>query len=298
MAITAASESRDRGVVRALAGVLVLNLLVTAAKLMVGFWTASIAMIADGFHSLTDSAANIVGLIGISVARRPPDAEHPYGHRRFETVAALIIGAMLAVVALEVLESCLERLRSGGSPEASGLSFVVMGTTMLISWSVSRWERRRGQELASELLAADSEHTRSDVFTSLAVVASLIGARLGFPQLDLVAAIVITAIIGRTAFRIVRDNTMLLADTALVSSERIRQVATEVSGVLSAHKIRSRGTRQQGHVDLHVQVRGDLPLDEAHAIGHQVANQIRDQFGIGDVLVHVEPPKLGGPTDR
>lgn len=283
-------DSRDRTVVRTLAVVLVLNLLVTLAKLIVGFSTASIAMIADGFHSLTDTAANVVGLIAVSVARRPPDEEHPYGHRRFETVAALIIGAMLAVVALEVMESCIDRLRTGGAPEVTGLSFVVMGATMLISWSVSRWEHRRGRELSSELLEADSAHTRSDVYTSLSVVGSLVGASLGYPQLDLVAALLITVIIGRTAFHIVRDNTMLLADTALVSAEDIRRVATGVPGVLSVHKIRSRGSRQQGHADLHVQVGGDLPVDEAHAIGHRVADEIQERFGMVDVLVHVEPP--------
>ena len=290
--------SRDRAVKRALWFVLILNLVVTVAKLGVGSLTSSIAMIADGFHSLTDSAANIVGLVAISVARRPPDEDHPYGHRRFETLAALVIGAMLAMVALEVLKSCLERLRSGGEPEVSLLSFIVMGATMAISWWVSSWEKRKGQEHSSELLEADSEHTRSDVFTSLAVVGSLIAVRMGFPELDLVAALVITLIIGRAAFRIVKDNTMVLADTALVLPDKIREVATEIDGVLSVHKIRSRGSRQVGHADLHIQVRADLPLAEAHEIGHRVADELRERFGLSDVLVHVEPPTSHGSIDH
>ncbi len=260
------------------------------AKLGVGWLTSSIAMIADGFHSLTDTAANVVGLIAMSVAQQPPDEDHPYGHRRFETVAALIIGGLLALAAWEVLKSCVDRLREGGEPQVSRLSFIVMGSTMLISWIVSTWERRVGETHRSELLLADSEHTRSDILTSLAVVGSLIGARLGYPWLDLIAAAVITAIIGRTAFRILRDNTLLLADTALVPSGLIRDVAMEVPEVISVHKIRSRGSRQLGHADLHIQVRADLPLDVAHGIGHQVSDRIRDRFGFSDVLVHVEPP--------
>ena len=180
-------------------------------------------MIADGFHSLTDTAANVVGLIAMSVAQQPPDEDHPYGHRRFETLAALIIGGLLALVAWEVLKSCVDRLREGGEPQVSRISFIVMGSTMLISWFVSTWERREGEKHKSELLLADSEHTRSDILTSLAVVGSLIGARLGYPWLDLVAAAGITVIIGRTAFRILRDNSLLLADTALVPSDQIRR---------------------------------------------------------------------------
>lgn len=293
-----ASSSRDRAVKRVLWIVMILNLVVTLAKLVVGSLTSSIAMIADGFHSLTDSAANIVGLVAISVARQPPDEDHPYGHRRFETLAALVIGAMLAMVALEVLKSCLDRLRSGGEPEVSLTSFIVMGATMAISWWVSRWEKRQGHEHSSELLEADSEHTRSDVFTSLAVVGSLIAAGMGFPELDLVAALLITLIIGHAAFRIVKDNTMVLADTALVVPERIREVATEIDGVLSVHKIRSRGSRQVGHADLHIQVKADLPLAEAHEIGHRVADELRERFGLTDVLVHVEPPVSGESIDR
>jgi cation diffusion facilitator family transporter len=128
------------------------------------------------------------------------------------------------------------------------------------------------------------------MLTSLAVLGSLFGARLGYPQLDLAAALLITLIIGRTAFRILKANTRLLADTALLPAEEIRQVALEVPEVISVHKIRSRGSAHGGHADLHIQVRADLPLNIAHHIGHQVSDRIREHFGLPDVLVHVEPP--------
>ncbi len=115
-------------------------------------------------------------------AGRPPDEDHPYGHRKFETLAALMIGALLALTAWEVLKSCLERLREGGAPEATPLTFWVMGTTLLINLGVSTWERREGARLKSDLLKADAAHTQSDVYASLAVIASLIAARMGFPN--------------------------------------------------------------------------------------------------------------------
>ena len=284
----------DRKVRNTLIWVLVLNLAVAVAKLLVGVLSRSISMVADGFHSLTDGASNVVGLIGISVAGRPPDEDHPYGHRKFETLAALLIGGLLAMTAWEVLQSCVERLRIGTVPEAGPLAFAVMGVTIAVNLAVSTTERRIGRRLGSEVLQADAQHTRSDVYSSLSVIASLVAARLGFPQLDLLAALAITAVIAWAAFKILRENGMLLADTALLPARRMREVALTVPGVLSVHKIRSRAGARGGHADLHVQLRGDLRLDEAHDIGHQVADRLRERLGLRDVLVHVEPPEKGG----
>ncbi len=292
------SDRRLRTVRRILAVVLGLNLAVAAAKLICGWAISSISMLADGFHSLTDSASNVVGLVGISLAARPPDEDHPYGHRKLETLAALFIGALLAMTAWEVLLSCFERLRSGGVPEVTTASFVVMGVTLAINLAVSIYERRRGEALRSEILIADAAHTGSDVFVSLAVIASLLAARWGYPQLDLVAALVITAVIGRVALGILRRSADQLADTAVVPAERIREIAHAVSGVESVHKIRTRGLPHSGHADLHIQVRPDLRIDQAHAIGHQVADRLRRELGLRDVVTHVEPAREPSPAER
>ena len=244
---------RDRSVRITLVWVLVLNLGVATAKLAVGWLSGSISMVADGFHSLTDGASNVIGLVGLAVAGRPPDADHPYGHRKFETLAALMIGALLALTAWEVLKSCVERLREGGAPEVTPLSFWVMGITLTINLGVSTWERREGNRLRSDLLKADAAHTRSDVYASIAVIVSLIAARLGFPELDVLTALVITVIIARVAFGILKETGMLLADTAMLPADEVAAVATQVPGVVSVHKIRSRATSRGGHADLHVQ---------------------------------------------
>lgn len=281
---------RDRAVRRVLVVVLFLNAGVALAKLIVGWLTSSISMVADGFHSLTDGASNVVGLIAMSIAQRPPDEDHPYGHRKFETLAALIIGGLLALTAWEVLQSSFERLRKGGEPEVTTLSFLVMGVTIAINLAVATWERRAARKYDSHLLHADSAHTRSDVFSSLAVIASLIAARVGYPQLDLIAALFITYVIAKAAFQILRDSGLLLTDTAILPADRIEEVALQVPGVVSVHKIRSRQGPKGGHADLHVQVDSDLPLNEAHDIGHRVADRLREKLGVPDVLVHVEPP--------
>ncbi|NJL29097.1 MAG: cation transporter [Thermoanaerobaculia bacterium] len=276
--------------------VLGLNLTVAFAKLLVGWWTGTISMVADGFHSTTDSASNVVGLIGVALAARPPDENHPYGHGKFETLSALFIGGLLAMTAWEVLRSCLERLWHGGVPEVTAQSFAVMITTLAINFAVSTWERRRGDALASEILRADAAHTRSDVYVSLGVIASLVAVELGYPQVDLVAALVITAVIAHVAFQILRQSAGVLVDPAVVPAEKVREVALAVPGVLGVHKVRTRGQPQTGHADLHVQVRPDLRLDQAHVIGHLVSDRLREVFGFRDVVTHVEPPP-GHRTD-
>jgi len=289
-----ATAARDRSIRRILIVVLFLNVAVAVAKLIVGGLSASISMVADGFHSLTDGASNVVGLVAMSIAGRPPDEDHPYGHRKFETLAALIIGALLALTAWEVLKSLIERLREGSEPEVSSLTFVVMIATIAINIGVTTWEHRAARKYKSVILRADAAHTRSDVFASLAVILSLVAARLGYPQLDLVAALVITVMIARAAFQILRDSGLLLTDTAILPASEIESAALRVPGVISVHKIRSRRDPKGGHVDLHVQVGGDLPLEEAHGIGHQVADLLRDELDLPDVLVHVEPPQVHG----
>jgi cation diffusion facilitator family transporter len=285
-----AGSQRYEAVRRILWAVGVLNLAVAAAKLTVGWLVGSISMVADGFHSVTDAAANAVGLVGLAVSRRPPDETHPYGHRKFETLSALGIGALLALTAWEVLRSCLERLREGGTPDVQPVAFWVMAGTMLINLAVSRYEARRGRQLGSRLLAADSEHTHSDVLVSLAVLVALIAARWGWPQLDVLAAVAITVAIGRAAWRIVLRSADHLLDAAVVSADRVREVALSVPMVLSAHKIRTRGDHDSAHADLHIQVAADLAIDRAHVLGHMVAHRLEEELGLTDVVVHVEPP--------
>ncbi len=274
---------------RILATVLVLNLAVAIAKLVVGSLVKSLSMVADGFHSLTDTASNVVGLVGVSIAEHPPDKEHPYGHQKFETLSALMIGALLSVTAWEILQGCFERLRTGGSPEVTQASFVVMAVTIGVNLAVSTYERRRGAQLGSDVLRADAAHTASDVYVSIGVIASLAAARWGYPQVDVVAALVITVVIAHAAFQIVYRSAGLLVDKAVVPAERIREVALSVPGVENVHKIRTRGRPESGHADLHVQVRGELRIDEAHAIGHQVTDRLREELGFRDVVTHVEP---------
>jgi cation diffusion facilitator family transporter len=271
--------------------ILFLNLLVAVAKVGFGYASGTISILSDGFHSLTDAASNIAALVGLRVARKPPDANHPYGHRKYETLAAAVIALFLAIIMLEVAQTAFARFRSGGAPRVTPLSFAVMFVTLAINIFVVRAERRAGKRLSSELLMADAQHTQSDVMTSLAVIGALAGAALGFPILDPAAALVVVVFIGHAGFEIARDAARVLSDEIVISEEDIRRVVQSVPAVLGCHQIRSRGSADYVFLDLHVWLDGETPLTEAHAVSHKVKDLLMERYPqIADAIIHIEPP--------
>jgi len=255
---------RYRAVFRVLFGVLVLNLAVALAKLVLGYATGAVSVISDGFHSLTDSASNIIGMVGLRASRKPPDEDHPYGHRKYETLAASGIFVFLLFVVIEVARAALDRLSGGLLPEVTAISFVVMIGTLAVNLFVVRYESGRGRALNSELLLADARHTKSDVFTSCAVIVSLVAVRMGYPILDPVGGLVIAVFIARTGWEIARDTSRILSDRVVLAEDDIRDVVMGVPEVAGCHQIRSRGSADHTFLDLHVWFAPDMTLFEAH----------------------------------
>jgi cation diffusion facilitator family transporter len=286
-----ALTSRSRGVSRVLLRVLVLNLVVAGAKLVFGYATGAVSIISDGFHSLTDSASNIMGLIGLRLSRKPPDADHPYGHRKFETLAAAGIFVFLLLVVIEVVQNAVGRLRTGVALQVSAYSFVVMIVTLAINLAIVRYEAGEGRRLHSELLLADAAHTRSDVWTSCAVLISLTAVRLGFPWLDPVGALLIAIFIARTGYQIGLQTSGILADRVVLAEDDIRRVVLDVPEVVGCHQIRTRGSFDHTFLDLHVWFAPDTPLHEAHRLSHVVKDRLMEAFPqIADAIIHIEPP--------
>ncbi|MFQ5878161.1 MAG: cation diffusion facilitator family transporter [Acidobacteriota bacterium] len=305
--MTSDDAGRTSAIRKVLWRVLWLNLLVAAAKLIYGTLTGALSMLADGLHSLIDSSSNVVGLIGTAVAARPPDRGHPYGHRKFEVLAALGIVFMLCLACYEILSGAVTRLTAPGAPRVTALSFVVMLVTMAINGVVSTYERRRGLSLDSAILVADSLHTRSDIFASMAVLSGLTGVRLGQPWLDPVAAILVVILIGAAAYRIVASSLDVLADARVYAPEEIAAAAMEVPGVIDVHDVRTRGLPDHAHLDFHMTVAPETTTSASHEIAHRVIDVIQRRFpGIRDVTPHVEPPdaaphgarweRSGGPS--
>ncbi len=283
--------TRYDAVNRVLFRVLILNLAVAGAKLIFGYATGAVSIISDGFHSLTDSASNVIGLVGLRASLKPPDDDHPYGHRKYETLAAAGIFVFLLLVVVEVSRAALNRLAGGAAPHISIVSFAVMLITLAINLLVVRYEGREGRRLSSELLLADAMHTRSDVLTSCAVLISLAAVALGYPVLDPIGGLVIAVFIARTGWQIARDTSRVLSDRVVLAEDDIRRVVMGTPEVVGCHHIRSRGSADHTFLDLHVWYPPDMPLHEAHRLSHIVKDRLMTTFPqIADAIIHIEPP--------
>jgi cation diffusion facilitator family transporter len=283
--------ARYTAVSRVLTRVLILNLAVAVAKIAFGYASGAISILSDGFHSLTDAWSNVVGLVGVRAARQPPDEDHPYGHRKYETVAAASVTAFLMLVIIEVLRNAFNSLTGKAAHEISAVSFAVMIVTVVVNMVVVRYESREAERLASEVLLADAMQTRGDVWTSATVIAALVGVRLGLPILDPLAAIVVAAFIGHAGYQIARTTTGILSDRIVIADADLEQVVMSVPGVLGCHRIRTRGSSDHVFLDLHVWLPPAMPLTDAHALSHVVKDRLMARYPqIADAVIHIEPP--------
>lgn len=286
-----AAEETARAVRRVVLLILWLNLAVAGAKGAYAWWSHSLAVATDTVHSLLDATSNLIAIFMLRAAQSPPDAEHPYGHRKVEIVAAALVGVLIAGATFRFAWSAIDALvagRAGITP--TGIGFAVMGGTLAVNLVVATYEHRRGQALGSSFLVADAMHTASDVVVTIGVIASLALARAGIGWADPVGALLVTVVIGRVAWRVLAQNLDVLLDRAVLDVATVRGAVLAVPGVRDCHRVRSRGVEGAYHLDLHLLVDGELTVTEAHALSHTVEARLREAFpGLADVTIHVEP---------
>jgi len=285
------SDERARSIQRALWIVLVFNLLVTLIKLIVGLTSGALAVVADGFHSIVDSSSNLVGLAGVWISARPADDNHPYGHHKYETVAAFAIGGMLLVAGFEIGKGVIERLFGVyPAPDITPLTLGLMALTFVFNLAVTAYETHLGKKLQSDLLLADAAHTRTDLFVTLSVIGSLIGARYGWLWLDPVVAGLVVVLLFRAAYEILRSTSNVLTDVAVLDPKEIRKIALGVPGAHAVGEVRSRGRTDAAYVDLNVQVSPAMGIEQAHGVASEIERRISQALpGVLGTVVHLEP---------
>lgn len=274
--------------------ILALNWLVAAAKLGYGLITGSVAMQADGIHSSFDGMSNVIGLIGLWLAAHPPDALHPYGRKKYETFAAAGIGILLFGTGVYIVWNSYLHWREALVPDVTPLSFGIMLGTMAVNIAVTVWERRRGEVLESEILVADAHHTASDILSSFSVLVGLAAVSAGYPLLDPIVGVIIAGFIARTGMMVLRDASQSLIDRARIEAEPVRLVALKVEGVLCCEDIRTRGLPRHVFMDLTIHVEPAMTTAHAHAVAHQVEEELKRAFPrVAEVVVHVAPEDHG-----
>lgn len=286
------SRERYRRIRMVLIYTLAANLAVALGKGIVGLSAGSIAMVADAFHSLMDGSSNVIGLVGISLAARPHDESHTYGHAKFETFASIGVVVLMLVTALQIGRSVYERLGDEATPppETGWLPFTMMAVTIAVNLTVSFYERRRGRQLNSGFLVADSRHTLSDVYVSFSVVASLVAVHFGLGWLDAVVGGLIALVIAWSALKIMKEASSVLLDRAAIDPALVERTIMGIDGIRSCHKIRTRGSEAGYWIDLHIQVDPEMTTREAHDIATGAERRLKDEFGEEtDTVVHIEP---------
>ncbi|MBW2543423.1 MAG: cation transporter [Deltaproteobacteria bacterium] len=284
---SSARADRDRQVERVLIGEGIANLAVMAAKATVGFHTGSVAVIGDAVHSLADFANNAVAFLATRIANAPPDPEHPYGHRKFETLAVFGIATLLSVLAIEIILGALDRDAREISREPWGLALML--GVLVVNVLISLWENRWARRLDSDILRADARHTIADVLTTIAVILGWQLAARGLPWLDALASVIVAGMILYLAYGLFQKAIPVLVEGSIANPDALSNAASAVDGVQETRRVRSRQGGSGPTIDLVVSVDPDLSTAESHAIADEIERVISETFSVSDVTVHIEP---------
>jgi cation diffusion facilitator family transporter len=278
---------RDRQVRRVIVIEGLANVAVLALKLVVGVSTGSLAVLGDALHSLSDVANNAVAWFVVRISSQPPDRDHPYGHRKFETLAVFVLATLLTVLGIELALGALRREAqpTAGDPWALPLMLGVL----LINVALASWEGAWARRLRSDILGADARHTFADVLTTIVVIVGWQLSARGYPWLDTVCAIAVAAFVLALAFGLFRRAIPILVDSIAVEPEAVGDVARAVDGVHRVKTVRSRSTGGSTAIDMVVTVDSGITAAEAHAITDAIEEELRAHLSIDDVTIHVEP---------
>lgn len=271
---------------------LLLNFLVSGIKIFYGYLTNSLAILSDGFHSLFDGVSNIVGLLGLYLSSHPPDEKHPYGHKKYETLFTIFVGLLMFATCVEIFRRVYDSLTciNANIVKVTDTSFIIMICTMIINVFVARYEVKKGRELKSEYLLADSQHTKSDIYISVGVIISLVLMKLELVFADIVTGAVVGIFVARAGINIIKEAAETLVDRTKIDKSKIKEIVNQVKGVRGCHEVRTRGTISHVFLDLHLIVDSSLSVQEAHDIAHLAEVEIKKRFPeVVDIIVHVEP---------
>lgn len=286
------TRERQQAVKRVLLVTLALNILVCIVKLTVGLMARSLSLLADALHSLTDSASNILALVTVRFALPEPDADHPYGHGKFESVGALGIAAFLGVTCFEILRVAVGRLflpKTVSELHVTDTSLHLVAGVLLVNIFVTVYEHRRGKALNSRILLADARHTLSDIWIAVAVLFGLWGAQQGWVWLDNVLSFPVAGLVFWSAWQVLQENLPLLTDQVAIAPEAIHDIAMQVQGVVNCHNITSRGlVGQTVFIEMHLVVEPQ-DIATAHEITEVVEKRLSDRYGHILATIHLEP---------
>ncbi|GAB7125984.1 cation diffusion facilitator family transporter [Silvimonas sp. JCM 19000] len=276
------------------------NICLTIGQLVTGVLAHSQGLIADGLHSLSDLLSDFVVLFANKHSHKAADADHQYGHARFENAASLALGVLLLSVAGVMLFRAVERIQDPSHiPQVHAVALWVAVAAIVAKEGLFRYMMREAKRVNSSMLMANAWHARSDAASSLVVALGVIGNLLGFPVLDPLAAIIVGVLVGRMGWTFGWDALNDLMDRALPPPQvdAIRKVLENTPGVLNAHDLRTRKMGDSALVDVHLEVDAHISVSEGHHVAVLARRAVLAQFDVLDVQVHIDPREMDSPAD-
>lgn len=271
------------------------NMLLSAFKLLAGILAHSGAMISDAIHSASDVFSSIIVIIGVKFSSKTSDREHPYGHERFECVAAIILSIVLFITGFIIGFEAVKNIIGGNYESLSTpgiLALVAAFISIFVKEAMYHYTRFYARRLDSSALMADAWHHRSDSLSSIGALIGIVGARMGFPVLDPVASILICIFIVKAAIDIFMDAINKMVDHSCdeATETAIRNCAASQEGVLDIDFLHTRIFGNKIYVDIEISADGNRPLTETHAIAERVHDSIETEFSkVKHIMVHVNP---------
>lgn len=263
------------------------NVVVLMAKLLVGISTGSLAVLGDAVHSLTDVANNVVAWFVIRISAKPPDREHPYGHRKFEVLAVFVLATLLAVLAFELALQAIRR--DAVEPAMHSWGLALMLGVLTVNIALSAWQRYWAVRLESSILLADANHTFADVLTTIVVIVGWQLSARGFLWLDTAVALGVSALVLYLAFTLFKRVVPTLLDHMAIAPETLTALVAAIPGVREVSRVRSRWIGSDCAVDVVVEVAPALSTTESHQIANEIEAALESELGVKDITVHVEP---------
>ena len=281
------NPQRDKKVQRVILIEGSVNLVVLVAKLIVGLSTGSLAIVGDAIHSLTDVVNNIVAWIVIRISSSPPDREHPYGHRKFETLAVFFLASLLVVLSFELALHAINKDDTEIENSVWGLG--IMLVVLITNIALSTWQRNWARKLKSDILLADATHTFADVLTTIVVIAGWQLSAMGYLWLDRICALGVSFLIFSLAYSLFKRAFPILVDQFALDPELLSNSILEVQGVCKVNRVRSRWIGSEKSIDLIISVDSALSTTDSHNIATNVESLIEEKYGVSDISIHVEP---------
>ena len=274
---------------------MITNVVLTLLKLAAGLIAHSGAMISDAVHSASDIFSGLIVLLGVRISTKEPDEQHPYGHERYECVAALLLSGILAVVGGAIGIGAIRDIISGNNTEIPGtLALIAAIVSIVVKESLFWYTRGYAKKYRSTALHAEAWHQRSDALSSIGALIGIAGARMGVPVMEPIASLIIALFILRVAVRIFKDAIDQMVDHSCnkEAEEAFRSTALEQPGVLGVELLRTRMFGNRVYVDLEIAADPNLTLAAAHEIAEDVHDVIEKTFPeVKHIMVHVNPAK-------